>query len=845
MRHLVSTSLVFNSLGSPFDKIRTALGFGYVLRNGRLFRLRSTVNVVEENVFDIVPESMAPSGVLDIETPFQWIEDVIPPGLDSVFSGSEFIDAGGNVIVPSSDSGTVFSLNPSLDEFTPIEGGPRNVVVEVGGGDTMIPQPTFPIVWTPRPMEDFRGRDIGTQTTVPEFQIDDVLEPPAQTNELVEPPPVFSDGGGNIAELSIPSVNLTTGDESGISESISFSPRLSVFCPTPGASARKYECRLEIPGLLARIEASGLDPRQVVHNLSDYEEFQPEISYLLMMRQFLRQAIDAKTVYEDFDFCVASGNTDNPHVADVAITPRYHFFDKSVEVNGFTSERQIPNFYFAGRLARDFADDVRPDLASGTDFSLILVSESGVETDQYNQYFSFRNSFPFGVEISADLMWSPVSALFAGESLLTQFGLNLADPERLLGPFVSGKNVVVGDGDAGSIQGIDVMSVGLWLRELYSKNARLYTQGDADASVFLFGHENTTRGADQNVLLKSAQAKRVLIGLERLALSDGRDFVQCLLGEKTHHEKLGFSVQKVEQDTGSVVHKIFVLHPGDDIKRLNLFDTQVFYEKNYFYRLLGTYFATSDRYMYSELDGSDLFDTENLAIYFSVDMSKEFVSMSVPEAQKDVSIQSLRPNSPSVSVEQYRESDSSTSAKVLFLLNNTSGAVDEVSANDDPIVRFEVVRLSEKPKSIEDFNNGLLIKVENSVKNGENIIYLDSNSFADEILFGREVFYIFRQVDIHGLVSDVDRIFSVRAEKFGGRYRLFSHDYEIDEFFSTEKATKFASAKRFVCVLPDEEFMKDNSTFYKRYKLKLVSKSSGREFSFNFGVKMAENREIG
>ena len=67
----------------------------------------------------------------------------------------------------------------------------------------------------------------------------------------------------------------------------------------------------------------------------------------------------------------------------------------------------------------------------------------------------------------------------------------------------------------------------------------------------------------------------------------------------------------------------------------------------------------------------------------------------------------------------------------------------------------------------------------------------------------------------------------------------------MEEFLESRKPKthEFKTAKKFVCILPDEEQMKAVDSFSKQYRLRLVSTQSKRSINVDFEVKMAENSE--
>ena len=878
MKKVVSGDIVFTPSGGAYDRARVVLGRAYRLRYGRLEPIQSKVEVVYESVFSDLSD--APGSIIEEETtgltqPSE-IANVIPlGGIDSIFQGSEFVQIGTDTtpvggipsptiltpIVPS-----MFGPSVSIPRGMP-ELGPRSEFVDIGG--TTVPvQPVFQFIGGFGTIETQRG----SGSSIP-----DVANPP-RTNldvplvdtEGFEAQGALEAGDASLPEVYLPPYILNLNKDDYFSEQISFSPRLSVHKnDQKDGEWDVYNCRLKIPGLMGLVEQTGRSTRDILGRLVEFENISPFVVYLLGIKGIIEEAVASNKAFLDYQFDFSLMDVDDSEISDLTITPRYHFYDAQVEKNmqGWNKEPAVPNFYFMGKESGGFSlKNIDYVGARGTEFSSIMVVSSQEEMKSVNNYFTFREAVPYGVEIESDCEYSRFSRLLGEQKLLKQFGMNLASPNRGLTYFCDRRNVAIGSGNAGMLYSADTFKTQRWLEALYDKDAHLYTTEQAGATAFSLLPYQEQRGVEQNKTLRSGQAKNVLLSLEKDLMQDTRGLMGCLENDNARRERIGFQVNKTK--TG-IVQKLFGLSASESPSRMLLFDSQLFYGQPYTYEALGIYHVFANQYHYSEMSDRPVFDVEKLELFFSIKMKPSAVAVVLPNFAKMVKIVSALPLPPTVRVEQYRDINSDK-ADVLFLFKNTTdttegdfvqiSSTDSVFANfvrgsfepgkvpfgnDDPIVKIEASKLNMAPTSWNDFEAGEKTEITNVQTVGDKTTILDSNSFLDKIDLDKDFYYVFRQIDIHGMVSNPTNVFQIRATKTGSRYRIICRDWEMEEFLAAQKPKthEFKTARRFVCVLPNEEWMKHQTGFSKQYRLRLVSTQSKRVVSVDFEVKMAASRE--
>ena len=769
------------------------------------------------------------------------------------------------------DTGTTVPIQPVVE----VLGGLIRPIVQssTGSGGSTPPAGSTPVVEVVggliKPKVQ-RSSGSGGSTPPAGFQVpsDTVLNVPLVDTSAFEQFPLES-GGTTQPEFYLPSFILDQNPDDIFSENISFRPRLSIHkASEQDGDWDVYWCKLKIPGLMDLVEQTGKSTREILSRLADFGTISPFVVYMLGVKGVLEEVIASNRIFLDYQFDFSLMDVDDPQVSDLTIEPKYNFYDAKFEKNTtWLKEPAISNFYYMGKESGEFsARNIDYLNAAGTNTSSMMVASSQAEMDVINHYYSYRGAVPFGVEVESDVDYSRFANLLGEQKLLKQFGMNLASPNRGMTYFCDRKNVAISSGERGLLYSADTFRTHHWLNALYDKRAFLFYQDQADATVFSLLPAPELRGEEQNKTLRSGQAKRVLIATDRIMMSDARDLFGCIKDEDALRERVGFQVNK---SRAGIVHKLFGLSSGASFSRMKLFDSQLFFGQKYQYETLGIYSVFANEYFYAEKEGKPLFDVEKLELYFSIKMRPTSVAVVLPNSSKSLKISSALPMPPSVRVDQYRDLKSEK-ADVLFLLNNTTGSMtgDFVGieerdlsfaatligsfgagnvpfGNDDPIVKLFVYRLPSLPTSWSDFAEGVKTEINNVILSGGKTLILDSNSFFDMIPMDQDFYYAFRQEDIHGLLSNPTNVFQIRAIKVGSRYRVSCREWTMEELLASQKSgtNEFKTAKRFVCVLPNAEWMKRQTAFSKQYRLRLISTQSKRVVDVDFEVKMAKSRE--
>jgi hypothetical protein len=188
--------------------------------------------------------------------------------------------------------------------------------------------------------------------------------------------------------------------------------------------------------------------------------------------------------------------------------------------------------------------------------------------------------------------------------------------------------------------------------------------------------------------------------------------------------------------------------------------------------------------------------------------------------------------------------------------------------SDDHASAFQIYRVAEPPIVIEDFANKLIAEVSTTTTDTAGITITASSvtAFITQAP-NQKYYYIFRTVDAHGGLSNPSTVYEIELYNDGGvGYPIIRHF----EFGSIEPKTPTKSARKIIQILPrmsqvflNEEAsgligsdglasaaghtpmvlgLEDESLIGKAFKIRLISKSTGKKLDINVDFKQKRIR---
>jgi hypothetical protein len=360
-----------------------------------------------------------------------------------------------------------------------------------------------------------------------------------------------------------------------------------------------------------------------------------------------------------------------------------------------------------------------------------------------------------------------------------------------------------------------------------------------------------------------------------------RTFEEMMSGKLAYSETILYRIEKAEVNSNGSIGKLvqnYLVPNYNEIELFDFIDTQVKYNKKYSYRVYAYQAVIGTKYNYSDIKAQNKFATVKVTQYPSVRIVEvsyfEYITQVVDNP----------PVFPEVEFVPYKGINN----KVSFLLRANTGeyvtdpilieqtdkqSFDQIRlANDleetDPIRFktddhsgvFQVFRLDRKPDKYQDFAGSLMAAVETDVSK-ITLQSATSATYIDSIEPNKKYYYTFRVVDVHGHISNPSPIYQIEMIDQEGMIYPLLEVIDVDQPPSKKTTKSFRKYIKITPSLPQELLnesksaiqdadsakkvgdiylgIRDQSTWDKQFKIRLISKSTGRKIDFNidFNVK--------
>lgn len=394
---------------------------------------------------------------------------------------------------------------------------------------------------------------------------------------------------------------------------------------------------------------------------------------------------------------------------------------------------------------------------------------------------------------------------------------------------------------------------------------------------------NVNASADTDNFGKTSYTKKIKYSLflegllEKFKItSKKRTYKELLEGVESKSYPLFFKITKHPLGSKSKAIQTYIL-PSTESDITKFFDTQVKYNKEYFYKISICTLVIGNEYTYKEYY-TDLLekarDIESSVMKMKVQNESSLQILEIPVAEiKTVIIQP--PNMvPNIDIQSYKQLSDKLKINVLgnsadhteeyqIVEEQDFDIFDKVSIfqriNDKNIFfsgkidgkKLQVYKSLKKPKVYSDFS-GLLSKTINIDENFSN--------FEDDIIPNITYYYMFRVLNEHNVPSNPSKVFKITLKDEDGMIYL---NKEIIDLEKVLIENPFKSFKRYLQIIPTinqtiigndmEELKKyvDNyndtksvilgsvphQVWNKKFKVRLRSKNSGKVLEFYFKFK--------
>jgi len=377
--------------------------------------------------------------------------------------------------------------------------------------------------------------------------------------------------------------------------------------------------------------------------------------------------------------------------------------------------------------------------------------------------------------------------------------------------------------------------------------------------------------------------------VERIKKQRFRDYKEIVDGQTSYNEVLFYKVDKIDAENNLL--QTFHFTNTNKLEVIKFVDTQVKYDKRYRYKIIASILVIGTKYRYENPTLVATFmqnerGTETLVsgMDFTVVSEPHVKIINVPVFEKSVIIYDNPPIAPEILPIFFR----GVNNRIKFFFNSSVGrymaepitftASDEelvekykiaqdiplsqkeiMFESDDHIHEFTLYKMDRKPTSYQDFEeNGTSLDMATD----------DASSYShiDNVAPNKKYYYCLRARDYHGNLSHPSIIHEVEIVDDAGSIYPVSKICELDR---PKKQQLNRGVKRFIHILPafeslfaNEEAMgiegtpgpqpgqtvvlgvQKESTWGKKYKMRLTSKSTGKKIDFNFKFTTKQETEV-
>lgn len=533
--------------------------------------------------------------------------------------------------------------------------------------------------------------------------------------------------------------------------------------------------------------------------------------------------------YEDF-------LTANQNIQETALPYFYEVLEEFIateNVEGFGTT-------FFETPTKIITSSIRPELKTNIIPYAVLIDNQQVRIDKYLQNYNiYKEQFPFYADISFDTHELKENSL-----------IDALNEKNLFSELLSFAT-------AGGNQTKQLSYINLINGESNSITAKEINVNDFLNSILdTFVESDFTYIFDINQRIHNK----------------ARDFSEILMGEPEYSEVIGYHLKKFDGDTNSLIQEWFF--PNISEAQMTWIDSQIKYNKLYTYKLdpIVLTFGTDYKFTNIEFDNAG-----RLVINFvNNPLMKTYIFTNIEQTSNKTlgaeyanRLLDYPPLEPEVELVPYIGVDN----KIKINLNTSTGLKTVAAVNfapteevakdslrlaqnkdtnsplltfqtDEPADFIEIYKLEDtKPSSYEEFFNKSLVVLSTNKSSGA--------SFIDTVQPNKKYYYVARCIDYHANVSNPTPVYELEILNDNGLIIPYIKIVDFDKKENLKQLSK--SFKRFLKIQPairhrlvnyektdenDIELGTENiSPWNKRFKLRFISKSTGKKIDVNFTFK--------
>ena len=450
------------------------------------------------------------------------------------------------------------------------------------------------------------------------------------------------------------------------------------------------------------------------------------------------------------------------------------------------------------------------------------------------------------------------------------------DLTKLLFSFIKNENSEMVDFDPSgplSLESLKTWDIIAWL------NTNLEFNEDADTTYLFDKHEVGTGISNYyHFHLMKIWAK---LEITNLIFDNLPTFSDILNNKVCKSSIVGYKIEKMTSEDGNVIQTFYF-----EGSKARLFDTQLCYDKRYYYKVSELRAVVGVKYKYSEIE----FENSDKVINMEITMKP-----SIKLIEKEAQLFSYRVTTPPLfSPDVIVSNETNIKNKIKFYLSdhirNIGKHFDEfevIRQQDEEYYKFaeqadyvndkglsmfshrsatgnfEVYRIDFKPTTYQDFSDGYL-----GVYSNTDIDLHDKElhaSFVDYVKHDKVYYYMFRSLSHHQKAGKPSMVFECELVQDADEVILKHKAYDLYEAEETYDSNK--AYRKFIQIQPslkhvvfkehydwnsDNRFIGEDTTTgndslwdydstNEYFKLRIKSKKTGKKFDLNIRFKQTKN----
>ena len=400
--------------------------------------------------------------------------------------------------------------------------------------------------------------------------------------------------------------------------------------------------------------------------------------------------------------------------------------------------------------------------------------------------------------------------------------------------------------------------------------------------------EGTITARGLNPLSEYEGLLSFILQLENVADVKSRTYHEVLLGEEPASEVVAYKISKFDasRPQSGPIQNFFLFNTNESFDIMDFVDTQVKYAKKYRYVVYAYRAVYGSAYDYRNVSFPP---GDDQALYAEVDVviRPTLRMYEIPMYESIGQIIENPPVPPMVDIIPYY----GISKKIRFHMNGGTGFLvtdpiilldeDEIYfnnyretydllpdepitfKNDDSVSAFQIFRVEKPPLDYEDFVNKLYVTVSTDI-DPRSPLGASSAAYIERIKPNKKYYYTFRSLDVHGQPSMPSPVYVIEMIDDGATIFpiIRAFDFPTGEQLEARKKMPTRSFKKMFYIAPKflHSFVneekggfrnsptalgkgpdmylggEDEPVWGKRFKVRFISKSTGKKIDFNFDV---------